>query len=207
MANDDWIAARGGLLPLNFPFGNYSKNYYLLTTGAAAHNIFIGQTVDLDANGRAVAITIGSNNLTIGTVVGFTDTNLAALPSVMHSLSQGAYLPGNNDGYGLVADDPNQEFVIQEDTGGTALTTVAGGLGAWVTYRSSSGNTTTGYSTLEVDRSVTTTGTDGLVQLLRPLEGPINSDGTLNAPGNYCKWVVKIMNHRLGGGAKFQTPV
>ena len=197
MANDDWIAARGGLLPLQFPFGNYRKNYYRVTTGAAAHNVFIGMPVDLAATGYVDVYTIGSNNLSIGPVVGFADTNRAALPSAMHSLSQGAYLPGNTDAYVLVADDPNQLFVLQEDTGGTALTAAAGGLSAWVAYRSTSGNTTTGYATVEIDRSVTaSSGTDGLVQLIGPLDGPINSDGTLNAPGNYCKWVVRIFNHR-----------
>lgn len=207
MANDDWITARGGLLPLQYPFGNYRKNFYRLTTGGATVNVFLGMPVDLDSNGGAVPITIGSNNRAIGSVVGFADTDRAALPSGMLSLTAGAYLPGNTDAYVLVADDPAQEFVVQENTGGTALTASEAGNGCWVAYRSSSGNTTTGYTTLELSRANVSTGTDGLLLLVRPLEGPINSDGTVNAPGNYCKWVSRIMNHRFAGGAKPVTPV
>ena len=198
MANDDAIRARGGLLPVEFPFGNYKKGYYRLTTGVAADNVYLGMPVDLDANGRvttAVAIATSATTL-LGSVVGFADTNLEALPSTMESLTAGPYLPGNTDAYVLVANDPNQVFVLQEDTGGTALAETNIGNSATMTYRSSSGDTTTGYSTIELDRSSAGTGTGGNL-LIQNLGQNMNSDGTRNAVGNYGKWEVRIINHRL----------
>ena len=197
MANDDQIRARGGLLPVQYPFGNFKKEYYRLTTGVAAANIFIGMPVDLDANGRAAAFDVtASNNLLLGSVVGFADTNLEALPSAMETTTAGAYLPGNTDAFVLVADDPNQEFIIQEDTGGTALALVDVGLNANLVYRSSSGDTTTGYTTAELDASSAGTGTGGIL-IIKQIARNMNSDGTQNAVGDYAKWVVKIARHRL----------
>ena len=206
MANDDAISARGGILPVGYPFGIFKKNYYRLTTGAATVNIFLGQLMDLDANGRAAVATIGSGATTIGPVVGFADTNLAALPNVMLNLANGAYLPGNTDAFVMIADDPEQDFVIQEDTGGTALTASEVGNNANWTFRSSSGNTTTGYSTAELDRSTVGTGTTGAL-FIKQLGRHINTDGTDNAFGNYAKIVVKLANHRFHDTAGRPTPV
>jgi len=203
MANDDSIRARGGLLPVQFPFGNFKKEYYRLTTGVAAANIFIGMPVDLDANGRAVPIELTtSGNYLLGSVVGFADTNLEALPSAMETTQAGAYLPGNTDAFVLVADDPNQEFVIQEDTGGTALALADVGLNANMVYRSSSGDTITGYATAELDASSAGTGTGGVL-IIKQLARNMNSDGTQNAVGDYAKWVVRIARHRHNA-AQFQ---
>lgn len=197
MANDDLIRARGGLLPVDYPFGNFKKTYYRLTTGAAAMNIFIGTPVDLDATGRAATIELtGSNNTLLGSVVGFLDTNLEALPSAMETTTAGAYLPGNTDAYVLVADDPMQDFILQEDTGGSALTLSEVGNNANMIYRSSSGDTTTGYATAELDRSSAGTGTGGVL-MIKQLHRMMNSDGTPNAVGNYGKWIVRIVRHRF----------
>lgn len=199
MANDDLISARGGLLPIQFPFGNFKKKYYKLTTGAAAANVFIGTPVDLDANGQATyAVATGTANaIILGSVVGFADTSLASIPSAMANLANGAYLPGNTDAYVLVADDPNQEFLLQEDTGGSALTAANVGNNVGWKYRSSSGNTTTGYATAELQRATASTSTGGSL-ILTGLYRNINSDGTDNAAGNYAKWIVKITQHRYG---------
>lgn len=197
MANDDAIRARGGLLPVDFPFGNFKKQYYRLTTGASAVNVFIGMPVDLDANGRAVPIELTtSNNTLLGTVVGFIDTNMEALPTAMETTQAGAYLPGNTDAYVLVCDDPQQEFVLQEDTGGSALTESNVGNNANMLYRSTSGDTTTGYATAELDRSSAGTGTGGLL-MIKGLHRQMNSDGTQNSAGNYGKWIVRIVRHRF----------
>jgi hypothetical protein len=193
MANDDIVAARGGLLPVGFPFGNYKKNLYRLTTSATAA-VFIGQPMDLDSNGRVVPAGTGDNPI-LGPALGFLDTNKAGLPSAMTSLSQGGYLPSNTDAYVIVCDDPNQEYMLQEDTGGSAL--VEGNIGnnGSFIYRTSSGNTTTGYSTAELDRSTVTTGTAGALRVVG-LHDYVNSDGTNNGWGNYGKIRVKIAYHR-----------
>lgn len=203
MANDDSVRSRGGLLPVQFPFGNFKKEYYRLTTGVAACNIFIGMPVDLDATGRAIPIELTtSGNYLLGSVVGFADTNLEALPSAMETTNAGAYLPGNTDAFVLVATDPNQDFILQEDTGGTALTLSEVGNNANMVYRSTSGDTTTGYATVELDRSSAGTGTGGVL-VIKQLGRQMNSDGTQNGVGNYGKWVVGIARHRFGN-AQFQ---
>ena len=196
MVNDDWIGARGGLLPLGYPFGNFKINYYRLTTGAATVNIFIGHPLDADANGRVAAQVPGSNNLLIGPALGFLDTNLAAPPSGMLTTSAAPYLPGNTDAYVAVCDDPNQIFVMQEDTGGTALVLTDNFTNVDWIFRSTSGSTTTGYSTAEINRDGVNTGTGGALMLVGPTEY-MNQDATRNTPGNYCKWNVRIFNHRL----------
>ena len=198
MANDDLISARGGLLPIQWPFGAIKSKYYKLTTGAAAANVFIGTPVDLDANGQAAFAATGTANaILLGSVIGFADTNLASIPSAMANLANGAYLPGNTDAYVLVADDPQQEFLLQEDTGGSALTASNVGNNVGWKYRSSSGNTTTGYATAELQRATASTATGGSL-ILTGLYRNINSDGTDNAAGNYAKWIVRITQHRFG---------
>ena len=197
MANDDNIRARGGLLPVGFPNGSFRKTYYRLTTSAAA-SVFIGQPMSADANGRVTPLALASSgSVCIGPVVGFLDTSYAALPNAMESLTVGAYLPSNTDAYVAICDDPNQDFVVQEDTGGSALTESNIFNNAAMIYRTSSGDTTTGYSTAELDRSSAGTGTGGFLQLKAVLP-QMNSDGTQNAVGNYCKWVVRITAHQFG---------
>lgn len=196
MANDDVVAARGGLLPVEYPFGNYKKGYYRLTTGAAAANIYLGMPVDLDANGRAAVVEVtASNNALLGSVVGFLDTDFNALPTSQETTTAAPYLPGNTDAIVIVADDPQQDFIIQEDTGGTALALADIGLNANLVYRSSSGNNTTGYTTCELDASSAGTGTGGVL-MVKNLAFQMNSDGTRNAVGDYAKWIVRIVRHR-----------
>lgn len=197
MANDDAISARGGLVPVNFPFGNIKKNLYRLTTSATA-SVFFGQPMDLDANGRVVPAGSAVNSNTIlGSVIGFLDTNKAGLPSAMTTLSQGSYLPANTDAYIVVSDDPDQEYYIQEDAGGSALTESNIGNTALYTYRTSSGSTTTGWCTAELDRSTVGTGTGNSLVIVG-LQDYINSDGTTNSWGNYAKLRVKLVAPRLG---------
>lgn len=199
MANDDNIAARGGLLPVNFPYGNFRRTLYKLTTSATAA-VFIGQPMDLDTNGQVApaGVTVRSN--LVGPVVGFTDTAKAGIPSDMTSLTQGGFLPANKDAYCIIADDPDQLFQIQEDTGGSALTQSAVGNSVGIIPRTSSGSTVTGYSTFEADRSTvvaTDSGSLGIVGLVDLM----NSDGTANDFGDYAKLLVRINWHRYSGRA------
>ena len=46
MANDDMALARGGLRPLNQPYGTVKRQYYRVVTSATAA-IYIGQPMDL----------------------------------------------------------------------------------------------------------------------------------------------------------------
>lgn len=210
MANDDSANARGGLLPLNYPFGNYRKNYYRLTTSAVA--VYIGQPMDLDTNGQATSASSSTaNTLILGPVVGFAaDANgKQALPDEMLKVTAGAYLPGLTNAYVCIADDPNQLFVIQEATGGTALTTATIGSQAHFTYeRSTSGSTITGYSHAELNAVTAgaTNGSSGALTIVK-LHDNMNSDGTFNALGDYAKWVVRISNHRFGGQSSLSSSI
>lgn len=198
MANDDWIAARGGMLPMEYPYGAFRKNVYKLTTSAVA--VYMGQPMDMDANGNAVPAGTGTGttiNFLLGPVVGFIDPNQAGLPSAMFSLTQGPYLPALTDANVLIADDPDQIFIMQVNTDGTAMTTAGLGNAVTFAYRSSSGNNTTGYSTAEVSElSFTISGTGNLQVLgLLPLK---NSDGSTNTVGDLAKVKVRILTHRFG---------
>ena len=203
MANDDTITARGGLLPVGFPFGNFRKNYYRLTTSATAA-VFIGQPMDMDTNGQAAIASVSTaNTKCLGPVIGFAEDSdgMPSLPSAMLDISVGAYLPANKNAYVCIADDPNQLFTIQEINSGTALTTANIGAQAHWTYGgASSGSTITGYADCELNTATAgaTNGTSGALQIVK-LQNIKNSDGTWNGLGGNCKWTVRISNHRLGG--------
>lgn len=200
MANDDLISARGGLLPVEFPYGNFRKNWYRLTTSAAA--VFIGQPMDVDANGQVLPATATTSSpFMIGSVVGFADdagvTNAGgALPAAMLSLTAGPSLPALTNGWCLIADDPDQLFMMQAGTD-TVITSANLMDSTTFIYRSSSGNTTTGYSTAELSGTQCSTTGSGPLQIvgLVPYK---NSDGTTNAVGAWAKCRVRITNHRLG---------
>lgn len=196
MANDDMIAARGGLLPVEYPYGNFRKNYYKLTTSTVA--VYLGQPMDMDANGQVVPATAstGGTNFMIGPVVGFADENMNALPTDTLVLTAGPYIQAAKNAYVCIADDPDQLFVIQAATD-TAITTANMGDTTTWTYRSSSGNTTTGFCTAELSGTQCSTTGSGALQILG-LYPVKNSDGSTNAVGNYAKVRVRILNHRFG---------
>ena len=200
MANDDEIAARGGLLPVNFPYGNFRRNLYRLSTSTTA-DVFIGQPMGISAGSSAVVIPAPSSaagtSKILGSVVGFVDTNKAGLPTGMTDLTQGGYLPRNTDAFCIISDDPEQLYMIQEDTGGGVLYEGnIGQTGVFVT-RTTSGSTVTGYSTAEFDRSSIVATGSGSLQLVG-LVDKMNSDGTANTFGNYGKLLVRIAHPALG---------
>ena len=200
MANDDVVAARGGLLPVEYPFGAFRKNYYRLTTSAVA--VYLGQPMDMDTNGQVVSASAGTagTERILGPVIGFAadQAGKPALPSSMLRVDAGPYLPAQTNAYVLIADDPNQIFVIQEATGATQLTSANIGNCGTFQYRTSSGNTTTGYATCELEPIQIAATNSGAIQVIQ-LTDQLNSDGTYNALGQYAKWKVRIQGHRLGG--------
>lgn len=201
MANDNAVTARGGLLPVGFPYGGYRRNMYRLTTSAVA--VYIGQPMDMDGNGQVATASVSTaNTFLIGPVVGFArDSNgKMGLPDGMLNLTVGSYLPALTNAYVMIADDPAQEFIIQEASSGTALTTANIGAQAHFGYGSTSGSTVTGYSGAQINPIVcgATNGSSGALTLIG-LSDQMNSDGSYNSLGEYAKWRVRISNHRLGG--------
>jgi len=197
MANDDQIAALGGLRPL-YTNGNIELQVYKIRTSSAGE-WYKGQPVVIGSDGRVTTYRAMTNTQIGGAIVGILDSDVAGLPTNMTDLNQAAYLDANKDGYAIVATDPDQLFIIQEDTGGTALTEAAIGQSAMMVPRTASGNTVTGACTWELDRSTIGTGTDGTMKIVG-LSRLMNSDGSENDFGNYAKLIVKANLHQFAQG-------
>ena len=191
MAN---VTGKKGLRPINQPYGNIRCNYYQAVTG---QEYFMYQPVDLDANGRVVVATASDQTMILGSIVGMADDSFGPISS-----SYSGYLPTNPamSGSGgfvnlLVADGIEQQFIIEEDTGGTALTQQAVNAGACFTYTATTGNTVSGIANVVLDRSTIATGTGMQLRLIK------KADRIDNAYGDYCDWIVSINRHRLSPGA------
>lgn len=165
------------------------ERMFVPATDATA--IYVGDLVKQadtgsDATGKFMAVTQGTAAAAaVGVVVGieplpFTDATSDELRNVYRAASTARYL--------LVDTDPNTIFVIQEVSGGTALTATMVGLNASVVV--GSGNTTTGASGMELDNSTEGTGATLELKVLGVYNIPDN------ALGEHCKWLVKINNHQ-----------
>lgn len=196
MANDQ--GARYGAFPFNAPKSPPTVLYFKANT---AVNIFRGQFVAVNNSGQVQVVAPGDNVASCGIAWEFLDTNMAGLPSVITSLNNttsGPFLPSGNDANVGVIYDPDQLYVMEEITGGTALTAISlGQLVNW-TYIATTGNTTTGYANTVIQNSSVSSGTGPLLQLMA-LENILNQDGTVNAAGASAKWVVRIANHQFNG--------
>ena len=188
MAN---VTGKKGLRPINQPYGNIRCNYYQATTGVA---FYMYQPVDLDANGRVTTAVAGSaGHYLLGSIIGMADDSFGPINN-----SYSGYLPANPAVTGsggfvnlLIADDPGQYFIIEEDTGGSALDAQAIGAGAVHTFLATSGSTISGIANVVLDRSTIATTSDLTLRLIKKL------DRFDNAYGDYCKWIVSINRHRL----------
>lgn len=182
-----------GLRPINQPYGSVKSNFYEAATGVA---FFMYQPVDLDANGRVIVALTGTASTAafiLGSIVGLANDAFGP-PDNAYS----GYIPANPasvNSAGLVrvavADDPEQLFVCEEDTGGSALDAQSIGAGVVLTYTATTGNTTSGVANAVLDRSTVATTSDLTIRLIKKWDKPDN------AFGNWCKWVVKINRHRL----------
>jgi len=202
MANDDQVAALGGLRPLTQPYGAVKRSYYKLTTSTTI-GVWVGQPMDLDGNGNCQAISVGTglSTLTVGPALGFARDSRGqmGLPDAMSLITQTGYLPANNDAYVCIADDPMQEFIIQEMSSGAQLTTAnIGNTTGFMVNRTTSGSTITGSSHWELDPNTVSATTVGCIRIVG-LADNMNSDGTYNTVGAYAKWRVRICNHRMLG--------
>ena len=190
MAN---VTGKKGLRPINQPYGNIRCNYYQATTGNAW---YMYQPVDLDANGRVVSAVAGSaGHYLLGSIIGMADDSFGPIPG-----ADSGYIPAfpamtGSGGFVniLVADDPGQYFIIEEDTGGSALDAQSIGSAAVHTFLATTGSTVSGIANAVLDRSTVATTSDLTLRILKKL------DRIDNAYGNYCKWIVSINRHRLTG--------
>ena len=184
-----------GLRPIEEPYGSIQVTPYVALTGEA---LYMYQPVTLSAGGSIGVFTCGSDGTCIlGSIVGFgttdgrgpIDNNYSGYVPAAPAANQ---LDANGHFRVFVADDPNQRFIIEEDTGGSALTLAAVGAGGNFTYLATTGNTVNGWANVVIDRSdVGVAPSSNLpIQLIRKW------DKEDNAYGDYCKWVVRLNNHQ-----------
>ena len=200
MANDQ--SSHLGLRPLRQPLGNIQINYYRANTAIA---MFRYQPVwKNNSNQVAVAQIIDASGI-LGSIVGFLDLDKASIPNA--SLTLGSHLAASTDAWVAVADDPQQLFVMEEDTGGSLIgSALSGGQTVSFTYLATTGSTTTGISTALIDRSTVAADTGGVFVLVGPYDN-INADGTTNdVTAAFAKWVVKINSHQNAPARGYSIP-
>lgn len=186
-----------GLTPLkNSPFVEIPKNsYYIPASYGTA--LFIGDPVVKTGTANTANVltsgklypagslpeinkaTAGDGNKITGVIIGF-----EAIPSNL-TLN---YNTASTERVAIVADSPLQEFMIQEETAGTALAVTSVCLNANVVF-AESGSTSTGLSGVELDTSTPASDATYQLKILRLLDAPEN------AIGQHAKWRVKINNH------------
>jgi hypothetical protein len=157
-------------------------------SAAYAQALYIGDPMALDASGNAVIATAGTGNVIQGAALGFFTSDFVPLATVYHPSATA----GTN--YVLLADDPRQLFVMQEDSvgGSLALTDYAGNLNI---IDNDGGSTVTGMSGWEINSSDAGDATAGdQVRLISKLRSPDNAIGT------NCKWIIRINNHQASQG-------
>lgn len=194
MANDQGI--RYGAFPYNAPACPPKVMYFVANT---AQIIYRGQFVALNNSGQVAIIAPGDNLASAGIAWEFLDNRLAGPPTAMNSLAQSPFLPANTVARVGIIYDPDQLYVIEEITGGTALAQASiGQLVNWTYIGTSTGNSVTGYATTVIQNSSVSSGTGPLLQLMG-LNDITNQDGTQNNFGASAKWVVRIANHQFNG--------
>ena len=197
MANDQ--GRNYGASPITQPDCPPKLLYYRVET-ASTIQYFRGQFAVINSNGRIETVVAGnsSGTLSCGVIWDFLDLNLAGPPTGMLSLTQGGFLPANTDAVAGVIYDPDQLYIMEEGTAGTALALNSLGTGVSFTYNATTGNTTTGYANSIISTSAAGVTTQNLLQLMN-IYNITNNDGTTNVPGASCKWVVRIANHQFNG--------
>lgn len=163
-----------GLVPINMPYGNVRSRLYYCDGTQNTLELFIGDPVVMDTTGTVIRATGGAGNYILGAVIGVYDASKAPI----------AYLTSSTAGYVLVADDPNQQYLIQEDGDTTPLTTAA--VGANVDLITAAGSTFRNRSGVMIDSTSVTTSTNGQLRLIA------KQDRVNNDVGAYCKWICKI---------------
>jgi hypothetical protein len=163
--------------------------------------VFLGDPLVYTGGGDAYGVpdvglaTAGATNVVAGSFIGLTNGPQAA-GSAAFTVTRDlpVYVQSGVLAYGLVADDPNQLWAIQEDGIGGAI--AAGtGPGANGNLISGSGSTATGYSGWLLDSSTVSSSANPTYQLR--IMGLLR--GVQNAVGNYAVWVVRLNLPQIWG--------
>jgi hypothetical protein len=183
-----------GLKPINFDGSTWSGQGRLVYIPSGQGNIFIGDPLiplgTTDAWGvPAVGIaTAGATNRIVGPFLGITN-GPAAGGNASSTLLQSSpvYHVSGVAGYGLICDDPEVAYTIQEDSDGGAIAATTGGYANGNLIGGAGGSTVTGMSSWMLDSSTVATGNATYQVKVLGLTRGID-----NAIGNYAKWTVQL---------------
>ena len=149
----------------------------------------IGDIVSLDTAGSdtdgVMAVSRSAvGEIPVGIVVGFEwpDRTYEDLPS---------YRPASTKVYALVADDPNVQFVMQEDSVGAAITSAEVGENTDLATIVNA-NATTGKSQMELDSSIMATTATLVINVKSLYQSPDN------VIGDNAKWLCGFNVHQFG---------
>ena len=185
-----------GLFPFAYawgaPYAGAVRTYYVPVGNGTALYVgdpVIGITNSSDANGVPTAEigTAGGGAYNLGVFVGV--SNNAGLLTIPVLQSNPVYLPASTAAYIYVVDDPFVLFKIQEDSVGGAM--VAGASFRNADLVAGSGSTVTGFSGWQLDSSTLQTTNTLQLRIIQALQE------VDNAPGNFCKWLVKFNLHQM----------
>jgi hypothetical protein len=191
MANID---AAFGLRPIakvgSAPGGTTGTTKYSIADNQSTA-IFTGDPVKYKSDGTVEVA--GAGDASCGVFMGCFYTDPTSSKPTFKNYFPASLSPG--DAIAFVADDPDQMFVVQQDSVASSLS------GANINENANlifgSGSTTTGLSGVEIDSSSATTTATLQVRIVAGYETPSNTISTA-AAGNNSVFVVKINNHQLG---------
>lgn len=167
-----------------------ARMYYIPASDSTA--VYIGGLVkpagSADAEGvPSVTGNVSTGNAVVGVVVGIDP----ALGAGANGRDSTIYRAASTERYVYVADDPNTLFEIQEDGEGGALAATNLMMSADITGFTS-GSTTSGLSSIEIDSSTATASGDGTedVLIVGFARRPDNELGS-----QWGKFIVRLNNH------------
>jgi hypothetical protein len=181
-----------GLRPINdngTPWNGQGRMVNFLSSYGS--NVFLGDPIvptgATDAFGVPVVTlaTAGATNTILGGFLGPCNGPAGSGYTVTRDLP--VYRQASIANYGFVCDDPNQLYVLQEDSNGGAITAANAGFANGNLVAGSGGSTFTGYSSWQLQSSSVGAGNATYqIRVVGLLRGPDN------ALGNYAKWVCRI---------------
>lgn len=155
--------------------------------GAAyAQNLFVGDPMVLNNQGNAIIATAGTGNAILGAALGFFTPDFAPLATSYHPTGTA----GQN--HVLIADDPRQLYIMQEDGVGGSYWAITDQGGNANIINNGSGSTFSGMSTWELNSSDTPGNTAGdqirIISAYRSVDNEVGIDA--------ARWIIRINNHQ-----------
>lgn len=153
-----------GFVPVRHLTGGVIRSRQYEVDGDGMTAIFIGDLIDMEADGKVVVAAAAAGTSVIGVCTGVRDANRNAIAA--------NFLAGSTAGFLDVVDDPDVIFSIQEDgVGGTPLAAID--VGATRDHVAGTGDEVTALSGHTIDSS----GTEGQLKIYGIDEKPNNAFG------------------------------